>query len=376
MRPRPRIGIDARFGRSPGVDRYAAELVRHLARLDGRAEEYVVYGPRASASAPGRDNGVERAVIPVGGLHPAEQPWLAWRLRRDRLDLYHATNYWSFPLASPCAVVSTAHDVCAFTHPELVRPRARLYARLVLPHALARSRRILTVSEYSREQIARRFPWAASRVVVAPNGVDARFRPAPPGEVEAVRRRYGLPRDYLLYVGSVRRNKRVDLLVRTYARLPRSVKEAHPLVLAGRRTPGDRAFHRELDRACAGEPVIRPGAVADQDLPALYTGAVLLVSASGHEGFGLPLLEAMACGTPVVAVRTAAAQETCRGAAAWVEPDRLDDLAAVLAGLLADPERRAAMGRAGRERSRRYSWEETARRVRHVYREVLAEVRR
>jgi glycosyltransferase involved in cell wall biosynthesis len=262
-------------------------------------------------------------------------------LRRLRASLVH-TQY-ALPLRCPCPGIVTVHDLSFAREPGLMRPWERLVFRLAVARTARHAARVLTVSERSRRDLAELYGLDADRVVVTPNGVDPAFRPGPAG-----------PRDYALAVGAVEPRKN-QLAALTAAR-----EAGLPLVVAG--PLRDEATAEALRRAGAR----LEGYVSAERLAELYRGAACLVQASRFEGFGLPVLEAMACGTPVAAVAEPALLEVAGDAAAIAEPG---ELAAAVRRVLAERERFAAAGLA---RAAAFSWRASAERTVAVYREVLA----
>lgn len=262
-------------------------------------------------------------------------------LRRVGADLVH-TQY-ALPVRPPCPAVVTIHDLSFEHDPSLMPPKDRLIFRRVVPRAARRAARVLTVSERTRRDLRSVYGVPDERIVVTPNGVDPAFSPAD-GAAHG---------DYVLVVGAVqeRKNPRAALLAAERAGLP--------LVIAGPRK--DEELARELEQRGARVT----GYVDQAELVRLYRGAACLLQPSRFEGFGLPVLEAMACGTPVVAVPEPALEEVAGDAAVWAEERELAD---GIRRAVAERERLAA---AGLERAKRFSWAETARLTLEAYRAVL-----
>jgi alpha-1,3-rhamnosyl/mannosyltransferase len=264
--------------------------------------------------------------------------------------------YYKGPLRSPCPVVVTANDVI-----ELHFPGGSRLKRLALPAwmrlVLKRASRVLTLSEFSRRDLVATLGLSPSRVAVVPAGIDPGFCPHPiVAPTDSVLRRLGLPPGYVLYVGRCAAHKNVGTLVRAWAALPEALREAHPLVLAG----GDVARFEALGEA-AGARVFAPGFVDDNDLAVLYRGAAVMGFPSLYEGFGLPPLEAMASGTPVVAADSSSLPEVLGDAALLADPRNEAHWTSALERVLRSAELRDDLVRRGAARAGRYTPERAAR---------------
>ncbi|HSM13591.1 MAG TPA: glycosyltransferase family 1 protein, partial [Thermoanaerobaculia bacterium] len=272
--------------------------------------------------------------------------------------------------------VVTVHDLIHLRFPEHRTRLERLYARTMLRRAVRRAARVLAVSATTARELESELGIAAESVVVAPNGVDDAFRTdADPVEDEAFRRRHDLAAGYLLFVGNPKPHKNLDRLLAAYSALRRRRPQAPPLVLAGDRLGERSGLPAAIEAAGLGEAVRTLGHLPADELPALYRGAAILVQPSLWEGFGLPVAEAMAAGTPVIAARRGALPEVAGEAARLVDPESVEEIAAAIEALLDDPAERLRLARAGRARAEGFRWEECARRVLATYEEVLAESR-
>ncbi len=244
-----------------------------------------------------------------------------------------------------CPVVATLHDLAFLDEPGLLPWRHAVYWRRVA-RRLPRATSVIAVSEATRASAVRHLGLDAARVVAISSGVDPRFRPAPAERVRAVRERYSLPERFVLAVGAWEPRKNFATLAEATRRLGRDI----PLVVAGRSSPTARA---------SGVRALGP--VDDDDLVALLSAAGVLAMPSLHEGFGLPLLEAMACGTPCLASEVDALREVAGGAALLLPPRDVDAWAAALARVFDEPSLRAELATRGRSRAAAFSWERTAR---------------
>ncbi len=336
------VAIDADvLGRErTGDETYVRNLLRELALIAPAA------GVRLAALTR-RPDLVPEAVEPVEVRARSQIVRMAITLPRAlrclRADLVH-TQY-ALPPRLPCPGVVTVHDLSFEREPDLFGLKDRLVFRRVVPRAVRRAARVLTVSERTKRDLIELYSVAPDRVVVTPNGADPAFHPSPSDTVSQG--------PYVLSVGAiqVRKNQLAALEAATAAGLP--------LVVVG--PPKDAELAEELRRGGAR----LEGHVEIERLAELYRGAACLVQASRFEGFGLPVLEAMASGTPVVTVRERALQEVAGDAAVFVGEDRLAD------GIREALRNREQLSIAGLERARAFSWSATAERTLAVYREIL-----
>lgn len=357
--------------RFPGIGRYAYRLVEALLRVASDLEVCLLYTPALPNRRwdLGRLAGSPRlhlVSVPIPPFHPAEHIVIPWLLRRWPEAMVHVPHY-AVPLGllgrrAPLAV--TLLDVIPLRLPEgwssFQRAIYRLWHRLVL----ARARLVLTLSEATRADLRRFFGSIWPPVVVTPAAADPHFHPQPPQEVHAVLTRYGLRTPYALYVGINKPSKNLARLLKAWRmarpRL-RSDADGPVLVWVG---PWDPRYPLPL-----GEGVRHLGMVPEEELPALYTGAHLFVFPSLWEGFGLPVLEAMACGTPVACSAIPALQEVAGEVARFFDPWDVEGMVRAIEEAWAraeDPTWRAAC----RAQAARFSWEETARRTLEAYRQV------
>ena len=287
--------------------------------------------------------------------------WLAqcrtWR-ERSRYEgfVYWEPNYLLLPLSNPA--LATVSDLSHLRYPEF-HPAFRLREMERLPETLARARAIVTVSEFTRAEIGRCFGIAPERIGLVPPSVSARFRPHSEAERASLRERYGLPENYLLYTGTIEPRKNLSRLLQAYSALPADLQRAWPLVLAGAVGWGTEEFENSF-AALKTQQVLRLGYVEREHLPALISGAGLLVYPSLYEGFGMPVLEAMACGAPVLTSDAASMPEVAAGAAHLVDPWSVESIAEGMRHVLADTDLRQDMARRGLAVAAGHSWRRSA----------------
>jgi glycosyltransferase involved in cell wall biosynthesis len=364
-----RIAIDARLWAEPrsGIGRYTRSLTESLLRL-APEERWILYVDRPPGPTPA---GVEVRCLPW----PQRLVWSLWHaprdLRRRPVDVFHGVTGFELPGRGPWALVTTVHDLVPWRLPHLVPPRHRWAVRGLLGGALRRAARVIAVSETTRAELLARYRLPPGRVVVVPEAAAPHFVPPSPPAVAATRARYGLDRPYVLFVGFLEPKKNLGVLLEAVVRLQRAgLWGETELVVVGAPgwgpDPAQRAHALGLDDA-----VRFVGPAPDADLPALYGGALAFAFPSLWEGFGLPALEAMAAGAPVVASNRGALPEVTAGAALLVEPEPAPFTEA-LGRLLAEPALRERLRAAGLARAAAFSWERTARETLAVYRAAVA----
>ncbi len=368
------MGIDAKLldPRAGGIGRYAGNLVRALLRRAAaeRLELVLFTGPRTRLGAMNGHRFETRALRSGSSLVRALFS-LPVATATAGLDLFHGLDHVGLPLAGGARRrVVTVHDLLPLELPALYPARHRLVVRGALRRVLTRADRIIVPSHAVRRAVVAREPATAERVRVIPEGRDERFTvDGPAGGGRRVRERYGLPQRYVLFVGNREPRKNLGGLLAAFARLrgEPGIDPGLGLVIAGAPSWGS----DPAAAAAASGRVVCTGFVPDDDLPDLYRGAELLAHPALSEGFGLTVLEAMACGTPVVCSDAGALPEVAGDAALLVDPRDPPAIAGAAARLLRDPALRRELRRRGLRRARSMSWDAAARRTVEVYRELL-----
>ncbi|MFH0793267.1 MAG: glycosyltransferase family 1 protein [bacterium] len=312
------------------------------------------------------------AIPSVGLRRLVEWARFPATLRKDHIDLLFGVSNF-LPLWRVCHYVVCIHDLSYLVQPERVTRLRGAYWQRWTNRTVAVADMIVTDSQYSKRDILRYFDYPEEDVRVVYPGIAARFKPAADRMgVRAVLERYGVPQDYLLFVGTLEPGKNVHRLVEAFAQVRRAGFRDLWLVLVGKKGWKFDEVYRALERQKVRDWVKFPGYVPDDDLPAFYQGARLFCFPSLNEGFGLPLAEAMACGTPCLTSNVSSLPEIAGDAAAQVDPYDSEAMAEAMIGLLRDEERMEMLRAKGPGRVAEFSWERTARGLFEVFKEVVA----
>src|SRR5579883_1150170 len=296
---------------------------------------------------------------------------LSMKLRQDRPDLLHVQ--YTAPLACPVPIFVSVHDVSFLEHPEYFTRSRALQLQWTVRRTVERAAKILTVSDFSRSAILKVYgDLDEDQVVVVPNAGSSEFRPiSRDAAATVVRDRFGIAGPFVLSVGDLQPRKNQIGLINAFARMVKGFPQIpHTLLLVGQETWFAERVREAARNSGVGDRIRFTGFVSDPDLLQLYNACDLFVFPSFYEGFGLPALEAMACGRAVTCSNTSALPEVVDGAAILFDPYSVDEMVRAMADLLRDPELRARMERLGLQRAAHFSWQKSADRTLDVYREV------
>jgi glycosyltransferase involved in cell wall biosynthesis len=372
-----RIGLDITTGltQSAGIGRYVRELVHALVPSLASGEELVLWHGRIARRAPFL-RPARPAVCEIElPLSPVWVTRLWQRLRvpvplehfTGRISVSHGPDFVAPPSRAPCIV--TVHDLSFVVVPQHAHPRLRQYLATTLPHSLRRASAVIAVSEQVRQELIDHYRLPPDRVITISHGVTTALVPAPAVDTEEVLTRLGVHQPYFLMVGTIEPRKNHLGALEAFARLAAHYPEAS-LVVTG--APGwlSQPILRALSEAASRHRVRFLGHVSDADLAVLYTCCVALIYPSWYEGFGLPVLEAMALGAPVVTSNRGALAEIAGDAALTAAPGRPEELAAAMEHLLCDSVLRRQLAESGMRRAKAFSWERAARMHLDLYRSV------
>jgi glycosyltransferase involved in cell wall biosynthesis len=366
-----RIGIDARKLHDFGIGTYIRNLLRQLAQQDERTEFVVPCWSSDMESIRALGPNFRPVTLRAGNYSLTEQVALPLALRRHGVTLFHAPHYVLPPLVS-CPSVVTIHDCIHLMFPQYLPNRvAPYYARTFITLAAKRAVRVLTVSESSKRDILRFVDMSPDKIDVIYNSYDDRFSREPREEdVERVRERYQLQDQFVLYAGNVKPHKNLERLIEAF-HLARDRGLDHlKLVVIGDEPTKYASLRRAVHRHNLHKYVRFLGYLPEDTLAIMYRLAAGFVFPSLYEGFGLPPLEAMASGTPVVTSNVSSLPEVAGDAAILVDPHDPSAIADGIERVVSDPALRADLRRRGLERARQFSWEASIRRVREIYSEV------
>ncbi|HVH07461.1 MAG TPA: glycosyltransferase family 1 protein [Myxococcota bacterium] len=359
------IAVDARALTPPitGTGVALGETLAEIARIAPELRWLLL-----SKGAPRPPRGLEEARIvrAPGPARFAATLWLRFGiadlLARERCDLFLGSLQIAPARRPPrTRVLLHLHDLVFARHPGTLSARNRVLLARFVPASLASADHVLCFSEHTKREATLLYSLPPERLTVVPHGVHPRFfAVSSPGQRARLRARHRLPERYLLFVGTLEPRKNLSSLLEAHDLLPPGLRRDHPLVLIGDSGWGGGAARAALRRRAESGRVIPLGYVADEDLPGLYAAAAALVLPSLYEGFGLPVLEAMAAGTPVVCSDAAALAEVAGGAALLCPPTDVDGLSAAIERVLSDGDLRGELVRCGRERASGFTWERAA----------------
>ncbi len=361
--------------RSAGVSTYSRRLIEQLGRQIRQGTEFQL---TALISDPiFQTEGVHIARGPALLQQPLlriawEQAVIPFQLRQLKADLVHGlVNV--LPLTTTTPGIVTVHDLSFLRMPEKLSPTKRFYLARLCQASVHRARHVITVSQQTADDVMAFFATPATKITVVPNGVDAHFQPGDAAETVTFRQAHALPERFILYLGTLEPRKNLLTLLRAYAQWQsRAAREeqAIKLVLAGGKGWDYEQIFTETAALGLTEQVIFPGFIPEADLPQWYRAAEFFVYPSFLEGFGLPVLEAMACGTPVICSDAGSLVEVA-GDAAWTFPATdVDTLAQSLHSLSTQAELRAELRTRGLQRAQQFSWQRTAAATLDIYHQM------
>jgi glycosyltransferase involved in cell wall biosynthesis len=333
-----KIAVNARYQyrRVTGVERYALEISKRIQ-------------PTPRMIAP------NKALGQING-HLWEQFSLPFQLQKNEI-LWSPANTGAWIVRDQ---VVTIHDASVFDHPEWFRPAFAAWTRLSWKVLANRAKAIITVSEFSRERLKYHLKISNQKIHVIPNGVGKPFEPQPTKTINEIKRKYDLNKPYFLFIGTHEPRKNLVKLIGAFGKLKTST---HLLAIAGDK---GKVFADPVSHALSVTYAEFLGYIPDSDLPALYSGAGAVIISSLYEGFGLITLEAMACGTPVIASNTTSFPETTGDAALLVDPNKVEEIKNAMLQIIENPTLVNSLRERGLQRAAQFSWDESARKTQEI----------
>jgi glycosyltransferase involved in cell wall biosynthesis len=369
------VGLDAISLAAPrtGVGHYTYELARHLAGI-APTNQFELVSPfpfAAEVESEAKVNLPANLRLVQSEVNSLRRRWFAvglpLYLKQSGFDLFHGTNY-EVPVWGKCPTVLTIHDLSLFLYPETHEARLVRRGRRRLPLMARAASRIITPSESVKREVSEQLKIRPSKIIVIPEAPREIFRPIPVEETRETRRRLKIEDEFILSVGTVEPRKNLLTLLRAFEEALRSTSLRPQLVIAGKEGWLTEGLFSEVKRSGVENRLLFTGYVSDEDLRALYSSCRAFVYPSLYEGFGLPPLEAMACGAPVIASHVPSLVETVEGeAACLVAPTDVQALARNIVNLLSDENERRSRSLAGQQHAAQFSWEQTARATLDVY---------
>jgi len=367
-----KIGIDARefvSGQMTGIGRYLWHFLQY-ATTSNYPHEYVLFCNHETKIP--FDLSKLKTVIIREKITPIwDQILLPLNIAREKIDVF-LTPYFKAPFFLPSNVVLIINDLIPLFFPEEHRLFKRIYFRFMCGRSARRAKRIITISENSRDDIVKFLRLPADKIRIVHLGVEERFR-SPDIRIEETRRKYALPQKFILYVGNLSPHKNVQGLIKSYAVLPVNLRKQYKLVLVAPKSGKYFSYIEKVIREMElAQDVLFTGYIEDKDLPAVYHMSSLFAFPPLYEGFGLPPLEAMACGCPVVSSNTSSMPEVLGDAALFFNPYNVEEMSLAIKKMLKDENLRDKFRQKGLQRAKRFTFEKMTNRILNVFESVLA----
>ena len=362
------IAIDARKLRDFGIGTYIRNLIAALSEIDSENQYVLFVGQQGSHDLADLPENFRVVVEKSPSYSARELIALSWRLFRLRLDLYHSTHY-VLPAVVPCRAVVTIHDIIHLLYPEfLPSALAFFYAQRMIRRSLSRGDRIIAVSQNTKTDLMDYFKVDGRKIRVVYSGVTDRYRnELSQAEISTWLEEFSIDQPYLLFVGNPKPHKNLDNVVKAYGRALEIHDFEADLVCVGDREGLEFKVRQRAEQLGIANRIKLVGHVPDEALPALYQGSKLFLFPTLYEGFGLPVIEAMASGVPVITSNTSALREIAEGYGHLVNPLEVEDIAQAIAQCMADDEHRSSLIKLGKRRAEDFRWSRTAEQTLEVY---------
>jgi len=369
-----RVGIEGSplFGNRTGIGQFAKRLTTAASKANSDVSfEIIRHWPPLKKFKPPIPPNSHLSYRLVKWFPPAVYfqifKRLGWFLSYDtialrRYDVMFFYNFVAFPVRKNTISVVFVHDLSFVNCPQFVSGKNKMYLDKFVPRSIKRANHIITISDSSARQIIEHYKVSSSKISIVTPAIDAAdYYPRPEKEITAIQKKYKLPIRYILYASTLEPRKNVEGILRAYAAMDEKIKKSYGLVLAGGKGWKDESILKTIDELLsAGENIVQTGYVPDDDLPAIYSGASLFLYPSFYEGFGIPPLEAMACGVPVISADNTSLPEVVGDAGLYVKAEDTDGLTALAERVLTEPKLVASLRAKGLAQAKKFSWEKSA----------------
>jgi glycosyltransferase involved in cell wall biosynthesis len=376
-----RIGydLDSLTLRSGGIGRYGVNLINHVAKmlLDEPGNEIFIFSHRSFD----RSRVIKHKNLNFIDKHTRIKSnvlrkaiFLPFSLRSIKMNLFHGVDHIGIPFlykSKTCKYVVTIHDLITRIYPRSFPIKQRLVQNTLLPHILRGADKIIVDSLSTKNDVMKYYPRHAKKVMVIYPGVESQFYPRRRDEVREVLNKYNIHFKYLLFLGTLEPRKNIVRLIEAFISLKQEGDVEHKLVITGRKGWLYKEILEKIQQSPFSKDIVFTDFVDDEDLPYLYSGAEIFIYPSLYEGFGLPVLEAMACGTPVIASNLSSLPEVTADAGVLIDPLNVEEIIQAMEKLSTDSKLREELQQKGLERAKLFSWERVAKETVELYREVI-----
>ncbi len=346
--------LDRQYG---GIHVYTKELLKALSKLD-KKNEYIV----VRSESKNEFEGMEEIAVPYSSF-PGYRFWrlffqLPKILKKKGVDIVvEPAHFGPFNLPKRIKRITVIHDMTVFLYPELHVFSSAYLQRKLLPRILKKSNHIVTNSESTSRDVIKFFPFVKNKITSILLGKDESFKPQKSSEILKT---YNIRQPYILFVGTLEPRKNVSTLIKAFDKFKKDTEKAHQLVLIGKKGWKSKEIFRVINNSPYNNEIVSVGYAPKNELPVFYSEAEIFVYPSIYEGFGLPVLESMACGTPVITSEVSGMPEVGGSAVQYVNPNNVSDLAQLITKLCSESEIRKKYGQMGISQAAKFSWEKTA----------------
>ncbi len=354
-----------------GIPVYVHNIIRELSDIDSENEYFLYTNKKIPFKL---ELGNNFHIILVDKPYPKFQLWyqigLPYRIKKDKLDLYHDTLFLLPFAVRKIPSIITIYDLSGLIMPEYHNLRVSITSKLI-PSSIKRAKRIIAISEFTKNEIERLFPFAKGKIDVVLCGVNPDFHPIAKDKISEIRKKYKLPEKFIMFLGTIEPRKNLIGLLKAYSKIHKKI--SHKLVIVGGKGWKYSNIFETIETLQIKSDVIFTGFIPTEDLPAIYNAADIFVYPSIYEGFGIPLLESMASGTPVITSNISSMPEVVGEAGLLADPYSIEDIAEKIVMLAQDCSLRNILSEKGIERAKMFSWKKSAKKVLDIYKETIEE---